>query len=279
MRAKFGFFTEQPNDSELIADFFHILAECHTDFNDSFQALTLYHETLTNAPADSVDSSETVGADNLANRLVERSASPSDIISSLKRKMRIHKVSMHPNQIMGLWEMLQTRPDDVREMFGGAPLDAVHNEIGSEKSKLDRLIYCSNEMERLQGLSPTVKANENHRRWEDWIKKYLARITIDNNHNTNTQIKAVALQRRTNLMRANNPTFILRNWVAQDAVAAAETGDFSRVRTVLKMLETPYAREFSTFETDTMSTLTDEQKRYTKKSPNWATSLLCTCSS
>ena len=30
-------------------------------------------------------------------------------------------------------------------------------------------------------------------------------------------------------MEESNPTFILRNWIAHDCIAAAEAGDFSRV--------------------------------------------------
>ena len=35
--------------------------------------------------------------------------------------------------------------------------------------------------------------------------------------------------------------FILRNYIAQNAIDAAEKGDFSEVRRVLKMIEDPYS--------------------------------------
>lgn len=41
-------------------------------------------------------------------------------------------------------------------------------------------------------------------------------------------------------MKANNPRFILRNYIAQRAIEAAENGDFSLVQTILKRLKTPY---------------------------------------
>ena len=34
---------------------------------------------------------------------------------------------------------------------------------------------------------------------------------------------------RVRVMEESNPTFILRNWIAQDSIAAAEAGDFSKV--------------------------------------------------
>ena len=39
---------------------------------------------------------------------------------------------------------------------------------------------------------------------------------------------------RVRVMEESNPTFILRNWIAQDSIAAAEAGDFSKVRIVKK---------------------------------------------
>lgn len=33
-------------------------------------------------------------------------------------------------------------------------------------------------------------------------------------------------------MRASNPKYILRNYIAQDAITAAENGDFSEARTL-----------------------------------------------
>lgn len=37
--------------------------------------------------------------------------------------------------------------------------------------------------------------------------------------------------------------FILRNYIAQNAIDAAEKGDFSEVRRVLEILQTPYSED------------------------------------
>ena len=276
LRSKLGLFSEQTEDEELITELFRTMTECSTDFTDTFRALTLYHETISEAPEGSVVSSPTRAADVLVDRLAERSAAPSEIIAALKRKLRIHKLTMQPRQILILSEMLETHPQQVCDMFGGAPLDAVVEEIGNAKANLERLSFCSAEIKRIEtASSPSSKNAADREKWESWIAKYLNRVACDGK--SSTQIEAVALERRVLLMRANNPTFILRNWAMQDAAAAAERADFSQVRTLLQMLKTPYDLKFCTFATE--SSLSREQQKFITKAPVWAAGVLCTCSS
>eukprot|EP00056_Hartaetosiga_gracilis_P002269 m.52104 g.52104 ORF g.52104 m.52104 type:complete len:64 (-) comp10984_c0_seq6:333-524(-) len=42
------------------------------------------------------------------------------------------------------------------------------------------------------------------------------------------------------MMNSVNPAFILRNFVAQEAIEMAERGDFSGVRSVLERVKNPY---------------------------------------
>jgi uncharacterized protein YdiU (UPF0061 family) len=78
-------------------------------------------------------------------------------------------------------------------------------------------------------------------------------------------------------MRENNPTFVLRNWIAEDAIQAAERGSYKEINVILEMLQTPYAPHFSTFVED--DSRVDIIKKYTQTAPAGANSLICTCSS
>lgn len=110
---------------------------------------------------------------------------------------------------------------------------------------------------------------------------------------------------RLRVMRASNPKYVLRNYIAQNAIEAAENGDFSeasrrlpllrpwvrqqglgeegragpkspllallQVRRVLKLLETPYHREGEAAEVPEA-----EGHSYGSKPPLWAAELCVT---
>jgi uncharacterized protein YdiU (UPF0061 family) len=121
--------------------------------------------------------------------------------------------------------------------------------------------------------------------WHQWIEKYLAVIK---------HIKATSndksLSESVISMRANNPTFILRNWIAQEAILAAEKRDFTKVQTVLRMLSQPFKPEYSVFHRNMQCNIpslsaslndvfSEAEAEFIRVPPDWADGLLCTCSS
>ncbi|HEX3463572.1 MAG TPA: YdiU family protein [Candidatus Elarobacter sp.] len=67
-------------------------------------------------------------------------------------------------------------------------------------------------------------------------------------------------------MRAVNPKYVLRNWVAQEAIAACEEGDDSIVRTALEVLRAPFGEH-------------PEHDRWAQPAPPQYRSLSVSCSS
>lgn len=85
-------------------------------------------------------------------------------------------------------------------------------------------------------------------------------------------------------MNANNPRYVLRNYIAQYAITAAEKGDFSEVWQVFKILEDPFGDEL-TPEKLAKETNTDIEsckiilEKFASKAPQSACELRVSCSS
>ncbi len=109
--------------------------------------------------------------------LLSRSASPTSIVQSLRRKLRIHRLSMHPSQIQQLHGLLQTAsPAQLSAMFNGAPIDAIRAEVNGEKRKLDLLVSSSADIKKYEAMDPTVKRQQDREVWQRWCGQYAARM-------------------------------------------------------------------------------------------------------
>jgi serine/tyrosine/threonine adenylyltransferase len=67
-------------------------------------------------------------------------------------------------------------------------------------------------------------------RWSDWARRYAARVKRDD----------VSDAERIGRMKRTNPKYVLRNYLAQNAITAAERGDLSVLERLLRVLERPY---------------------------------------
>jgi serine/tyrosine/threonine adenylyltransferase len=84
--------------------------------------------------------------------------------------------------------------------------------------------------------------------WAAWMQKYQTRISRDADMDYGTRVKT---------MNAANPVYILRNYMAQEAIDAAEKGDYSVVRSLYDLLRNPYEVKAGA-------------ERYAKEPPPWA---------
>lgn len=83
--------------------------------------------------------------------------------------------------------------------------------------------------------------------WLDWFKKYTKRIKLDSQSN----------EERRDLMNKVNPKYVLRNYMAQLAIDAAEEKDYSIIEELHQLLKQPYAEQI-------------EQEKWFAKRPEWA---------
>jgi uncharacterized protein YdiU (UPF0061 family) len=264
-------------DAELSRGFFSCMTSARTDFTDAFRALTAYHEAVTASLSGAPQSQSAEEAkESLLRLLVSRSASPGELSGAAKRKMRVHRLQMAPEQIEGLWAALQGPPDQIAEMFGpGADINAIREEISGEKKKLDRLVTAATDIKRLEMVSQEAQEKRCRDTWAPWVSKYAQRLADEPRSTAAERLKC---------MQGLNPTFVLRNWVAESCIKAAEKGDFSKTRTVLKMLETPFEPAFCPMSSafgcaGPVGAVGEAEKEFLSPPPAWASSLLCTCSS
>ena len=78
--------------------------------------------------------------------------------------------------------------------------------------------------------------------------------------------EALSLDKKLTLMNEINPKFILRNYMAQEAIDAAEDSDFSKLETLIMVLTKPFEE-------------LEKYKDFANKSPAWAKDLEISCSS
>ncbi|MBF9220589.1 protein adenylyltransferase SelO [Hymenobacter ruricola] len=81
----------------------------------------------------------------------------------------------------------------------------------------------------------------------EWLPRYLARLR---------QETAAPADINTRMLAAN-PKYVLRNYLAQNAIQAAEKGDLSYLNTLMQVLKTPFAEQ-------------PEHEEFAAKRPDWA---------
>lgn len=79
-----------------------------------------------------------------------------------------------------------------------------------------------------------------------WLRTYIKRVMEDS-----------AGEERRAQMNLVNPKYVLRNYMAQEAIDLAERGDYSRVRELLDLVRRPYDEQ-------------QERQQYFAKRPSWA---------
>lgn len=91
---------------------------------------------------------------------------------------------------------------------------------------------------------------------DKWLKLYEARLRQQVDSDKSRQLR----------MKAHNPKYILKNYLAQQAIERAQAGDFSEVETLLKLLKKPFDEQ-------------PEYEQYAGFTPDWGKQLEISCSS
>ncbi len=97
--------------------------------------------------------------------------------------------------------------------------------------------------EQIKDYTQANKREMDSELWLQWLRKYSKRVYEEiSSKQTDVDLNAYKAH-RAEQMNSNNPRFILRNHLAQDAIAQAEKGQFAHSCILLKLLENAFTNE------------------------------------
>ena len=97
-----------------------------------------------------------------------------------------------------------------------------------------------------------------HSGFSYWLASYAERVKQAN----------VSESERRSLMQRTNPHYVLRNWMAQQAIDRAEADDFSVIRSLQSILRRPFEKQSVA-----------ELMGYSSRPPSWSRNITVSCSS
>ena len=161
--------------------------------------------------------------------------------------------------------------------------------MGFDPEILDVEEAKNEKYKKMKNITEVEMREKTKESWEKWFEKYNNRLKEDV-PNLPTGIDSQKIEmveesketelslpkgieeankaRRTRMNRVN-PKYVLRNYLAEEAIQAAEKDDFSKVDTLLELLLNPFDDKIDP-ETD---------KKYRRGRPKWAQNLCVSCSS
>jgi uncharacterized protein YdiU (UPF0061 family) len=120
-----------------------------------------------------------------------------------------------------LFDLLRAGETDMTIFFRSLSDWSPDGDAGSFAAAVARALYSP--------ASPDALA-----RWGAWKERYVARLRADGRDS------GEGAAERARIMRATNPRYVARNWIAQTAIDAAERGDGAPLERLLRVLERPY---------------------------------------
>lgn len=196
---------------DLSTSLFSTMHKTGTDFTNTFRILC-------ELPYPSSPESFAVEKAQALEKLLSQCCTIADLKKSFSS-------SMDPRQLQRLLMMAQSQPM-LLQMMGME---------GKLKAELDK----REKFQEIQQLTSEAKREKDSALWTAWLEKYERALIEELTLASKTDTKEEANIKRKKIMTAANPGFILRNWVAQNAIDKAESGDYAEVQNVLRLLQDP----------------------------------------
>jgi len=215
MRRKLGLRKELPDDKQLVEHLLRTMQDTGADHTNTLRALARVPVAVAHA-ADAATRSA------LLDYLVSQTAT----LNALKRASKPSVPRAQLNQMLAMARMQPA----ILMMMGVDP-----EQLQLEEDKWVKY-------EHIATMTEVDRASTVRKLWTEWLDVYSARLSLEATAGEGDDLKRINAE-RTALMNSNNPRFILRNYIAQNAIEKAEEGDYSEVRRVLEILKNPFQEE------------------------------------
>ncbi|XP_056131752.1 selenoprotein O2 [Lampris incognitus] len=249
MRRKLGLLRrEEAEDRELVSDLLQLMHNTGADFTNTFRLLGRIPW-----PEEGDDLRTTVGP--AVDLILEQCASFEELKDSGEKAYRDNV------ELAMILSTAQTNPA-MFQMMADRP------EVSRQLEKMGRL-------KELLGTEQGELSGKQREDWMRWAGRYRRRLARE--WDGRSDLSAIKTE-RLGVMNSTNPRVVLRNYIAQNAIQAAEQGDFSEVRRALRVLENPYCdTDGSDAGGDGGKTGYDEARpAYDSKPPTWAREICVT---
>ncbi|XP_056137532.1 selenoprotein O1 isoform X2 [Lampris incognitus] len=215
MRRKLGLLKkEEPEDEMLITELLQTMHDTGADFTNTFRSLSQIP-----CPAEGDGKGEEGLVKQATDLLLEQCA-------SLEELKAANRPTMDPRELAMLLSMAQSNPS----LF----------QMISDRRTIARQLEKLSKLKELMESSKEELRSKQAEDWTRWITSYRKRLARELEGQSNNQ---EVQEERVRVMDSTNPCVVLRNYIAQNAIEAAENGDFSEVQRVLKLLEKPFSHQ------------------------------------
>ncbi|KAM8892082.1 selenoprotein O1 [Spinachia spinachia] len=215
MRKKLGLLKkDEPEDEMLITELLQTMHNTGADFTNTFRGLSQI-----SCPTEGEREGEEELVKKATALLLEQCA-------SLEELKAANKPTMDPRELAMLLSMAQSNP----ALF----------QMISDRTAISRQLEKLGKLRDLMEAGPDELKSKQAEDWSRWVTRYRKRLSRELEGVSDVQ---AVQEERARVMDGTNPRVVLRNYIAQNAIEAAEKGDFSEVQRVLEVLEKPFSMQ------------------------------------
>ena len=264
MKCKFGLINDMKDDEqmdEIIQSFFVTLKQTGCDFTNAFRALNMISIHGVEHNGD-----KHIENDKLIKYLVKQCATPLQygLLKNNHKSAQIISLQRSLPNLRKMADLLTQNPD--MNTLAGLTLEDIQQVL----DYFDNTNVAKDgpiESKYVNEMTNVEKEEHDINAWKSWVEKY--RIIVDEQVIVeHTENVSDVNKSRMKAMNANNPQYILRNYMLQNCINDAENGDYQQLEQLLELIKNPY----------------DQQPRFIKSSydvpaPDWAITDCVSCSS